>query len=164
MGMFDGMDKAEVGQSRCYFLPGEYLVQIKRVLYKDGRNGRFYIVECLILESEQADRPRGTMASWLQKMSGNASEVALGAIKGFLAACYGVDPNNKAAVGDIFTDAQGQDVSTAAAELSVSDENPMAGVVVRVRATQGQKKDGGAFTYHDWSPARPGDEALALQV
>lgn len=157
MGMFDGMADAEVGQSRCYFLPGEYLCQVRWVLFKNGRNGKFYIVECNIVESGNPERPAGTSASWLQKMDGNASEVALGSIKGFLAACMGVDPNNKDAVREVFTDAQGQDVSAAVAEMSIADENPMAGTVVRLRATQGETKQGKPFTYHDWFPATTED-------
>ena len=162
MGMFDGMDQAEVGQSKCYFLGGDYLVQIKRVLYKDGRNGKFFIAECLILESNNAERTRGTSASWLQKMSGTSADVCLGAIKGFLAACYGVNPGNKAEVAIIFTDVHGQALSTAAPEMAVSDEKPMAGTLASLQATLGTNKDGYPFTYHDWLPASEGDEARVL--
>ena len=162
MGLFSGMSDAEVGTSKVYFLPGDYVVQIRRVIYKDGRRDKFYIAECLILESTNPERPKGTSASWLQKMSGASAEVALGAIKGFLAACEGVDPLNKDAVTAAFTDQNGQDISEEIATMSVDEaQNPLGGVVLRLNAVQGETKDGRAFTYHNWRPAQPGDEQLA---
>ncbi len=142
MGLFEGVEGAKVGQGGVYFLAGNYLVEVEKVLAKRSRKKEdLFIVEAGILESDNAQRKAGSSASWIVNFKHDA---ALGNIKGFLAACNGIDPGDRAKVDEEIT----EDVC----EYAVDDENPLSGTRVKLSCVMTQTKAGGDFTLHLWSP------------
>lgn len=154
-GAFSGIGTAQIGMGGVYFKDGKYVVQVLRVFMLKSRNREdLFIVETVILWSTNLERPAGMKCSWVVNMKLDA---ALGNIKEFLAACNGADPRNESEVRLVFQDAQGRDTTEAMAELSVSPDNPLAGVQVCLDATTKEKKTkpGEVFTLHTWSPYKP---------
>lgn len=144
MGLFQGMESAQVGQGGIYFTPGKYLVEVvKCFCLRSRKREDLFIVEFLIHESDSPDRGVGTKASWVVNFKQDA---ALGNIKGFLAACNGIDPDNTEMVTAEIT----EEVSEYAVD---EEENPLAGTKVRLVAVNKKLKDGVSdFTLHLWSP------------
>lgn len=141
---FKGMKEASAtGGGGVYFLPGVYKVRVKKVhMLQSRKKDDLYIVEADILESNNSDRPPGSFASWLVNMKHDA---ALGNIKGFLAACNGIDAADQEKIDEEIDD----DV----ADYSISEDNPLAGTEVELICTNIKTKAGGDFTLHTWSPA-----------
>lgn len=142
MGLFTGVEDAKVGQGGVYFLAGKYLVEVVKCFAMSSRKREdLFIVECMIHESNNAERPAGTTASWIVNFKHDA---ALGNIKGFIAACNGIDPSDEAKVNE--------EVNEEVCEYAVDDDNPLAGTTLQVTATQITTRDGGPFTLHSWEP------------
>lgn len=150
MGLFEGIETAQIGKGGFYFKDGSYIVDIVQVITQKDRKGQaMFIVEAAIAWSDNNERRAGMVPSWVVKMSWDA---ALGHIKGFLAACNGVDPNDDVAVKTLFTDSQGRDITQATAEFVVSSDNPYAGVRVALEVTTVNTKSGGEYSLHKWKP------------
>ena len=151
MGHFSTMAGSNPTQGGIYFNAGfNYdieIVAVKMVLSR--KNQDLYCVECKVLSSDDPERGPGSTPAWMPNMT---NESSMGNIKGFLAACNGVDPNDQAAVKAAFTDANGQDLSEAVAELSVSEDNPLAGTILKLRTENKLTKAGNPFTLHFWHP------------
>lgn len=142
-GLFGGVGDARVGQGGLYFLPGIYKVKIIRFFAMESRKKEDLIIaECEILESDNPQRKVGSKPSWVVNLKQDA---ALGNIKGFLAACLGIDPSDEEAVNEQVT----EDFCEEAVD---EDENPMGGVVVGLEAVDIKTRAGGDFTLHKWSP------------
>jgi len=142
MSLFNGIRDAKVGQGGVYFLPGLYEVEIQKVHTLVSRKREdLFIVEAKILESNNPDRAPGSSASWLVNFKQDA---ALGNIKGFIAACNGIDPADEVRVND--------EVDEDVCEYVVSEENPLAGTRVKLEAVMKKTKSGGDFTLHIWNP------------
>lgn len=149
--LFSGVGDAKVSQGGVYFLPGQYLVEIVKCFAMNSRKREdLFIVECMILESDCFERPVGSKASWIVNFKHDAS---LGNIKGFLAACNGIDPGNDALVN--------QEITEDVCEYAVHDENPLAGTRVKLAATATKTKAGNDFTLHFWDPAPEGAPVAA---
>jgi len=142
MGLFDGIENAKVGQGGVYFLPGKYQVELDKVFAMQSRKREdLFIAECMILESDNSERKPGTKASWIVNFKHDA---ALGNIKGFLAACNGIDPADQVKVDE--------EITSDVCEYAVDDENPLAGTRVNLVAVQKETRAGNPFTLHIWSP------------
>lgn len=149
MGMFSGMKEAQVGQGGVYFTDGSYVVEVTECIAKKSRKGdSLYIVEARVLEgttsptvrtnakgAEETIYPKkaGTKASWVVNMRHDA---ALGNIKGFLAAAIGCDEDQ---------------IGEEEAEESVSADNPLAGMIVRLDCETIITQNKNDFTLHRWS-------------
>lgn len=141
--MFDGIEDAKVGQGGVYFLPGRYKVEVDKVFTMQSRKREdLFIAETTILESDNAERKPGTKCSWIVNFKHDA---ALGNIKGFIAACNGIDPADEAAVN--------AEVTEDVCEFAVDEkENPLAGSKLDLTAVQKKTRAGGDFTLHLWAP------------
>lgn len=160
MGLWDGLDTAQTYDRGTFLKPGRYTLKIKNCIDKmTVKSGQAFIVEFEVVEtSDPANHPVGSTCSWFQKMSNR--QVALGAVKEFMAAVYGYplgDPNYKARFE---REVAPQLVAIATAATT---SNSLAGQVVKVETSMvttqpkpGQPQ-GSPFTRHNWiaNAARP---------
>jgi hypothetical protein len=141
MSLFDGVNEAVPGAGGVYFLAGLYKVAVKKVFTMRSRKGDdLFIGEFKILESDCKDRKVGTSASWIVNFRHDA---AMGNIRGFIAACNGIDPTNEDRLGEIDKEV---------CEYAVSDDNPLEGIEVLLEATNIETRAGTPFTLHNWTP------------
>ena len=138
MGLFDGIEN-EVGFNRVYFEPGRYKVEIVKCesgvsRYKEIK---FFAVEAKILASDNTKHPVGSKASWFVKLMKNTPALA----------------NVREFVG-IATDTPMKEVDAAGVEMVVSEEQPLAGVVLNLVATKIKTKAQTDFTIHQWELAK----------
>lgn len=144
MGLFSGINQAQVGQGGVYFLEGLYSVEVLKVFTMTSRKREdLFIAECKVLESDNPERKPGMRASWIVNLKQDA---ALGNIKGFIAACNGIHPSDE--------DEVNEEVTEEAVEYAVSDDNPLKGTVLGLQAVGITTRAGTPFTLHKWSPAR----------
>ncbi len=151
MGLFAGIDEAQVGSGGVYFQPGKYVVELLKVFVMRGRNNvDFFIAECRVVESDNEKHPVGHKASWVVKLG---QEMAMPNIKGFIAAANEIDPHDDETVN--------AEVKAEVVEYAVSDDNPLAGIHVGLQTTIIiTKKEKKEFTKHEWSPVdQPETEA-----
>ena len=140
--IFASIDKVDArGQRNPYLIEGDYLLEVEKIQLKKARDRRvFYLVEAKILESNNAERPIGMTVSWMTDVDQDMGPIN---IKRFLAACIGIDPNSEEA---------NTQVTSAAAKLSVSDEQPLTGEKVYVSVVATTTKSGKPFSEHRWQP------------
>jgi hypothetical protein len=149
MGIFTGIGEAQVGMGNVYFLHGIYKVEVLEVkLLRSRKREDLYIVEVLILESDNPERKPGMKASWVVNLKQDA---ALGNIKGFLGSALGVDPYDAEALKEAFLE-NGKDTTEAVAEQSVSADNPLKGTALKLTCINKKTKAGMDFTVHTWEP------------
>ena len=143
MGLFTGIEDAQVGQGGVYFLEGKYLVEIVKVMTLNSRKKEdLFIVEAKILKSSNPERKVGITASWIVNLKHDA---ALGNIKGFVAAANGISPSDKEEVD--------RNVDEEAVEYACSEDNPLAGVQLDLECVQIKTREKRDFTLHKWNPA-----------
>ena len=143
MGLFDGIGKVDATTSPIYFLSGSYIVEVIKCFTMTSRKkDDLFIVETLILESDNGERKPGTKASWCVNFKQDA---ALGNIKGFVAACNGIKPTDNERVNDEITDE--------ICEFAVDEkDNPLAGVKLKLVCVNKKTKEDKDFTVHMWDP------------
>lgn len=142
MGLFAGIEEAEVGGGGVYFLPGIYKIEVEKVFAKESRKGdALFIVETKILESDNEERVVGSTCSWV--VAFKKHEAGLGNIKGFIAAANGIDPTDKVQVK--------AEVNQAAVEMACSEDNPLQGIVLPLECNLIKTRQGNPFTLHTWS-------------
>lgn len=137
MGLFDGIEKAEINGGGTYLREGVYpCVEIEE--FKAGRTRKkedFTVVKMKILESSGPEaNPVGSTADVMTMMRWDG---ALGHIKGFLAATMNI------AV---------QEVDAAGTEAAIGEEQPLKGMRVACEATNVKTQAGGTFTKVRWYP------------
>lgn len=146
MGKFKGVSSAKVSAGGVYFLAGLYGVKVKRVhMITSRKKEDLFIVECVILTSNNDLRKPGTTCSWVVKMSQDA---ALGNIKGFMAAINGIDPNDDGAIEEQI----GDDLEELC-ETAVSDDNPLEDENIDLEVVNIKTREGNDFSLHKWKPA-----------
>lgn len=161
MGAFSGLGKAQSTKGGNYVQPGNYLFQIKRVKMQKGQVGgkHWFIAELLVLESEQTStdhkpNPVNTEPSMVVEVAPKKDfddmtpkeQLGLGNIKAFLHAAYsalalseGEDPPDE------------DDIGEEAADMAVSEDNPLVGVKLLGKAFHKSTQKGGVFTRINWS-------------
>lgn len=150
MGIFSGIEKAEISERGKYLPPGFVgKLKVRRTLAKDSvKSGLAFIVEFEVLESNHDEFPVGSSATWFQKMTDRT--VSLPAIKAWLAAVSGIHPGDRATI----------DAEIGASMESILDEacqnetnNNLIGLEVLVETVGQKTKKGFDFTRHNWLPA-----------
>lgn len=136
MGLFSGMKDAQYSDGGVYLLDGNYVLEITELKSGTTRQDlNYFVAECKILQSTNPARKPGTVVSWFVGIKKDTP--ALADIKRFLAVCGEVEDT---------------EVDDAAAEMSVSDEQPFAGRVLRAAATTiTTKKNKRDFTKVVWT-------------
>lgn len=143
--LFSGLEKEKVFTRNPFFLPGRYVVQIDKVKLIDTRTkGKAWVIEALILESDNADRRAGVHAT--QMIMANTDSFKRN-VKAFVYALNKVpkelsDPD---------------DVDEAMVWEIVGEDNPACGQILRLEAVITKTKKGGDFTLHNWYPGEDSD-------
>jgi len=149
MGLFSGIEKAEISERGKYISPG-FLgkLRVKKTLAKESvKSGLAFIVEFDVLESNLDEHPVGSSATWFQKMQDKT--VAFPAIKAFVAAVSGVHPGDRDAMAEI--NAEMENILDEA--TSNETNNALVGQEVNLETFSTKTKKGFDFTRHNWSPA-----------
>lgn len=154
MGIFDGANEAPIGGNRLYFQPGNYTVQIdtlKSISAQQSFKGEAaFVAECIVVQSDVPTLPRGSVASWVQKIKNrdDHKRIAFASIKQFFAALY----------GDLDGTGLEQALQSYAhtfethCDFACSEGNPYRGQSLDLVAYVKNLKEGGVFTIHDWKP------------
>jgi hypothetical protein len=137
MGVFDGIENAEHFAGGKYVQPGLHLGEIIKVKQATTRKKRpFYVVEMKVLEtSNPKEHPIGTPFSWMVMLDQDA---ALGNIKHFVS---------------VASDTPIKEVQASDAEDSCSEDNPLAGIKLRVMAVNIKTRADKDFTKVTFMPA-----------
>lgn len=155
MGLFTGIEKAEISERGKYLLPGFIgKLKIKRTLAKNSiKTGLAFIVECEVVETNglrdddgKELYPIGSSVTWYQKMQDRT--VAFPAIKAFVAAASGVHPGDSAGMAEI--NAEMENILNEATENEAN--NALVGQIVKLETVATKTKKGYDFTRHNWSP------------
>lgn len=130
MGVFDGIEKAEVFTAGKYIQPGVFLAEIQKVKQGETRKKEgFFVVEMKVLESSSLkEHPIGTPMSWMVMMKHDA---ALGNIKHFL---------------NVAGEIPLEEITKQDGEDAVSEANPFGGLKIRVVAVNIKTRAGKDFT------------------
>ena len=146
MGVFSKMKEARETQGGLYLAPGNYLVEVKDVKQQASSVGNqiFYIVEMIILESDNDDLRVGMEPAWLVDMTMKYQELALGNVKGFLRAAYGT-----MALAEGEEPPAADDIGEDEAELSL--QGVLNGTKVYAKAFDITTKGGNNFTKVQWA-------------
>lgn len=149
MGLFSGIEKAEISEKGKYISPGFVgKMRVRRTLAKDSiKSGLAFIVEFDVLESNHDDHPVGSSATWYQKMMDKT--VAFPAIKAFVAAASGVNLGDREAMAEI--NAEMESILDEATTNETS--NALVGQEVKLETFSTKTKKGHDFTRHNWLPA-----------
>lgn len=160
MGAFSGLRKAKSTKGGNYIQPGNYLFQIKRVKMQQGQVGGklWFIAELLVLKSEQTvddirPNPINTEPSMVVEVSTKdfddmtpKEQLGLGNIKAFLYAAF-----SALAISEGAKPPEEDDIGEEAADMAVSEDNPLAGVRLSGKAFHKDTQRGGVFTRVNWS-------------
>lgn len=154
MGMFSGISTAKATSRSGYFSPGVYLCEIAAIKFRRSDRpgkGPYFVVECLVKESNRPDTQPGETRSWSLTFRAD-DPMALGDMKAFFVALSGA------------TEAEVSPFVEALAEAAIGDENPCRGLLVRLEAFERDTKAGGQFTVHRWERAAPQLDAIRAIV
>lgn len=136
MGMFDGIETAQISGGGAYFKPGAYkakIISCKAI--RDRKGVGTFVVESELLESSEPTLPVGSVCSWVVKLD---KEPALGNIKAFVAAAMDADPKA---------------VKAENVDQVCSEGNPLKDTILKVSATNITTKTGNPFTKVVWMSA-----------
>lgn len=122
------VDEAKPSFDRSYFKDGIYICQVKSIKFDIAyaNDKPYYCAEFDILQrvTPQGNDP-GTSASWITFFSGKGKSIAMSNCKDLLASIQHVDPKF---------------VDDAALDLSYAQNQPLTGMVLRVKAREGHLK------------------------
>jgi len=148
MSDFDGIEQvpAEGTATHHYFEPGNYLVEIEKVLLHKKRigGGKIFIVETKIKNSDNPNICPGEQRNWVQSLH---NEYALPRIKAFIGAAMGLCPHKK-------PNELNNTVTREFCNLVVSDENPLAKKMVALTCIHKTTRTGKDFIQAQWSIAK----------
>jgi len=136
-----------LGGDRGEALEGDYKLVIKRVAVR-GRQKPYYIIEVLIEESNQPQRPVGMTCSCFIDLTN--TDMRGKNISGFIAAAYGVDPTTLEK-DSTATPWDGQEWGEYA-QWSAGDANPFAERKIGCRVMTTITKNNTEFSVHNWVP------------
>jgi hypothetical protein len=144
MGIYDKINNVKTAPKRGYFSAGNYKVSIIKVITKtklDGGNA--FIGECKVLESDNPEVPVGSQQSFYRDLNSKFPDMVLKQIAGFvLAACEARD-GAEAPEG----------VSDELMDHVCSEENPLAGAKLNVRAIEKVSKKNTKYLEINFYPA-----------
>ncbi len=141
------LSSAKANMGGFWFLEGKYRVRIKKCSLITSRKGdQLYIVECLVLASNNPARPVGCEPSWVVK---TAQDAAPGNIKLFMAAVQGLDIDDEY-VNNTEVDETGRTPLEVDFDDTYGDDQPLAGVEVDLLCEEILTKDKRPFTKHLW--------------
>src|SRR5262245_29083972 len=133
MGIFANIKEAKYSDGGVYVEPGVYRVQVQHVKKGRTRTAKdFFVVEMLIMESNNDKRKPGTVMSWMVTLD---KEPALGNVKQFVSTATGCEMD---------------EVDEAGVEEIVSERNPLEKTILRISAVEIMTKANRPFTKVRW--------------
>jgi len=97
--LFSGLDEASVSDQLPKHTDGDFVLEVDEVKIVDGQNGLSFVVENMIRASTNEDFAEGTRSSitinGLRSDNKTKKQIAMGNLKGFLAAALGLDPESQ---------------------------------------------------------------------
>ena len=141
MSLFAGLGAAQAEAKSEYFSrDGVYWVKIQKVKAGENKNKiPNYGIETQVVHVEDGDENSHRLGANLTDMHSRASDYFLPGVKGFL----------QGVTNSLDSDYSAEEWE-ALAEQTVSDENPLAGVVCRVEVKVVETKQGSPFTKVIW--------------
>jgi len=163
MGLFDGIDQAEVFE-RGRYLPPEFrgVLEVKRTISKETkRSGIGFIVEFEVVSVERSGKPDhelspvivGQKRTWFQKMSDKT--VAFPAVLAWAAGVAGYEAHDKAKIEEEVASGLGDILNHATDNPA---DNDFVGALVAVETSQITTRNDREFTRHDWIPHEDPEE------
>lgn len=133
MGVFDGIENASAGYDSNYIRNGRYWARIGTVkVTQNFRREQFLAIELTVVHVLDDDEGRGHKAGEdIVHLIKAQSDMFLGNVKQFVSSALGCGPDA---------------VDKNAAEKIVSDEQPLAGIVLNVSGREITTKQGKPFT------------------
>ena len=131
-----------------YFLPSRFRVRIENVfIYKKRLGGHLFVVETIVLGSDNQEVKIGEQYNWVQPVEMDA---AMSRVKLFIGAAKGLCPKRQLAkINEV--------VTSELCDRVVSTENILKGVEIDLDCfNKRSMKTGKDFTIHMWSPAKEG--------
>jgi hypothetical protein len=156
MGLFTGIDGAEVFERGKYVKPGFHgvLEVVKTIAKETRKSGDAFIVEFKIVETNMpAHHPMGSKATWFQKMVDK--DVAYPAIAAWAAAMGGLDASDKKGIEEHVLPELEEALDAA---TDSPRDNDFTGRLVRLDTELIQTRKGEDFTRYDFSPYNENDE------
>lgn len=135
-----GVDMSAGGEKLPFWQPGNYVIRIEKLKSFLNRNMIPYFI--VVGETMQSDNPAiqpGMRCNWVVKLNHEAGKADM---KRFIAAANGFDPSKPE------SNAQ---VTAQTIDFAVSDQQPLAGLVLNLYAFHKPKNNGEPFTKHQWS-------------
>jgi hypothetical protein len=133
MGLFSKIKEASVNQGGVYVLPGKYRVRVESCKIGETRKGEaFFVTDLKILESDNEERPVDSHMSYMVMSSWDSFESN---VKAFIMGVMGCEE---------------EEVDEDMAENAIGEEQPLAGEIVKIEATNVKTKSGGDFTKCRW--------------
>lgn len=160
MSRWEGLSESKVSKTGSYMQPGKYRVKINAVKWIKGQLGKeFFVVEMVVLQSNNPDIPVHSERSWVVSME--ASNVMRWPnVKAFIAAASGVDgtlDNATALIEEVWSklDPEGRvlTLDQIMDEFIIGEANALRDLEMNLECVQVTKKDGDPFTKHNWQPA-----------
>lgn len=149
MGLLSDIKGKRSSDGGVYFEPGSYLVEINRVKTGQTRKKKdYFAVECKILESSCKERPVGSDCTWMLLFEWDST---LGNVADFLRAAFFAKAEQDGEDIDA-EDPSEIDVDEDDAEEAIGEDQPLAGVQLRVVATNKKTNSGGDFTIVKFTP------------
>ncbi len=174
MGRFSNLANVQVnGASGVYFQPGDHVVKLGFVGFKDTHKGLTWVVESEIVQS--ASMELGKRPSWVMVFNQEYAESFWGDIKQFIAGVYGVDPNeyqeevteqDKEHGAKIYKDPQ--DVANErfweqAGDYLAGDQQPLKGSYIKVHVYHKERLNKSPYTKYIWGPLVEAPAASDIQ-
>lgn len=133
MGVFSGIKEARANQGGVYPLPGNYVCEIQSCKIGESRKKEpFFVADLKIISSDNDERKVGTIMSWMAMSSWDGFE---GMVKAFIMGVMGVPE---------------EEIDEDVADSAISEEQPLAGMFVRLQAQNVKTKKGTDFTRCNW--------------
>lgn len=149
---FGGVGAAKMNRRGVFFDPGEYEIDVKRCEYMTARDKEeFFIVETIIVETNNPAHPVGAERNWMPKMNQDMSEVNL---KGFCVACLGLEDADADGIAKV-SDEDFQIMLEAALDgPDKENTNALAGTALHVSVVETTLKNGAKFNVCKFSPSK----------
>lgn len=142
---FGQVDNVSAGGQRLpYLLPGQYLLQIDKIIFmitRPPKRAPMYIVEFTILDSNTEERPAGMQVSWSTKLNIDMGPINMKRFVG-------------AAVGFGLVEEIDANIDSKICKYSTGGDQPFTAVQVHCQVSMTTTKEGKPFTEHRYAPVQ----------
>lgn len=146
------LKNAEIFGNRGKYLKADFSYKLrilKSYMFETRKKGDMFIVDFEVLKSNCPDIPKGDKRNWCQMMN---SDSAMGNIKAFLFALYGIDQDDEDLV-EQFEDKLEEIMEEAGDEKwerKKEEDHPFYDMTIAVETVEVPTQAGGTFTVHKW--------------